>query len=105
MGFVKLTGRISDAERTRTEELEFLVDAGVSYMVIPRTIAEDIGLRTMQKTGVTLAGKRETDAGNTFAYIRILGRSSSDSTNSRFSNAAIGCPMSLDSTQYYYVIL
>jgi clan AA aspartic protease len=74
MSYVKVKAKISDPEQTRTKELEFLVDTGASYMVIPPTIAEQLGLKLVKKTRVTLADKRETDAGYAFAYIRILGR-------------------------------
>jgi clan AA aspartic protease len=74
MGYVNVTAKISDPERTRTRELEFLVDTGASYMVIPPRIAEELGLRWVKKTRVTLADKREVDAGYAFAYVSLLGR-------------------------------
>jgi len=74
MGYVNVTAKISDPERTRTMELEFLVGTSASYMVIPPRIAEELGLRWVKKTRVTLADKREVDAGYAFAYVSLLGR-------------------------------
>lgn len=74
MGYIKVRARISDPEQTRTRELEFLVDTGASYMVIPPAIAEELGLKPVKKTKVTLADKRELEAGYAFAYVSLLGR-------------------------------
>ena len=74
MGYVNVTAKISDPEQTRTRELEFLVDTGASYMVITPRIAEELGLKWVKKTRVTLADKREVDAGYAFCYISLLGR-------------------------------
>jgi predicted aspartyl protease len=43
-------------------------------MVIPPGIAEELGLKLVKKTRVTLTDKREVDAGYTFAYVSLLGR-------------------------------
>jgi clan AA aspartic protease len=74
LGYVKVTADISDPVRTQTKRLEFLVDTGASYMVIPTTIAEELGLKPVKKTRVTLADKREVEAGYAFVYISLLGR-------------------------------
>jgi len=74
MGYVKVRAKVSDPEQTRTRELEFLVDTGASYMVIPPAIAEELRLKAIKKTKVTLADKREVDAGYAFAYVSLLGR-------------------------------
>jgi clan AA aspartic protease len=74
MGYVKVRAKISDPEQTRTKELEFLVDTGASYMVIPPPIAKELGLEPVKKTRVTLADKRELEAGYAFVYVSLLGR-------------------------------
>jgi clan AA aspartic protease len=74
MGYVKIRAKISDPEQTRTRELEFLADTGASYMVIPPAVASELGLKVVKKTRVTLADKREVEAGYAFAYVSILGR-------------------------------
>lgn len=77
MGYVKVRAEAGDPEQTRVRELEFLVDAGASYMVIPPSLVGELGLRLVKKTRVTLADKREVDAGYAFAYVRLLGREAS----------------------------
>jgi clan AA aspartic protease len=74
MGCAKVTAKISDPEQTQTKELEFLVDTEASYVVIPSSIAEELELKPIKRTRVTLADKRELDAGYGFAYVRLLGR-------------------------------
>jgi len=74
MGYVKVKAEIGDPEQTRVRELEFLVDTGASYMVIPPSVAEELGLKLVKETKVTLADKREVDAGYAFAYVKLLGR-------------------------------
>lgn len=74
MGYVKVRAKISDPEQTRTKELEFLVDTEASYMVIPPPIAEELRLKPVKKTRVTLADKRELEVGYAFAYVSLLGR-------------------------------
>ena len=74
MGYVKVRAKIGDAEQRRVKELEFLVDMGASYMVVPPSVAEELGLKPNKKAKVTLADKREVDAGYAFAYVSLLGR-------------------------------
>jgi clan AA aspartic protease len=74
MGYVKVRAKIGDPEQTRVRELEFLVDTGASYMVIPPSVAEELGLKPIKKGRVTLADNREVDAGYAFAYVSLLGR-------------------------------
>lgn len=74
MGYVKVRAKISDPEQLRIRDLEFLVDTGASYMVIPSVIAEELGLKIARKARVTLADKREVEAGYTLAYVSLLGR-------------------------------
>jgi len=45
MGYVKVRAEISDPLRKRTKELDFPVDTEASYMVIPSTVAEELGLK------------------------------------------------------------
>jgi clan AA aspartic protease len=74
LGYLSVRTKISDPEQKRTKELEFLVDTSASYMVIPPRIAEELGLKWVNKTRVTLADKREVEAGYAFAYVSLLGR-------------------------------
>jgi clan AA aspartic protease len=74
MGYVKVRAKIGDPEQKRVKELEFLVDTGASYMVVPPSVADELGLKPVKKAKVTLADKREVDAGFAFAYVSLLGR-------------------------------
>lgn len=71
---MKVKARLSDPYKKRTEEIEFLVDTGAAYMVVPPSLAKELELQPVQKTRVTLADKREVDAGYAFAYVNVLGR-------------------------------
>jgi clan AA aspartic protease len=74
MGYVKVQAKVSNPEQTRKKNVEFLVDTGASYMVIPPSLAEELGLQQVTKVDVTLADKRKVDAGYAFAYVNLLGR-------------------------------
>jgi clan AA aspartic protease len=73
-GLRESQGKGSNSERTRTEELELVVDAGASYMVIPTDVAQKLMMKPMSKTKVTLADRREVEAGYALAYVKLLGR-------------------------------
>lgn len=55
-------------------DIEFLVDTGAGYMVIPPSTASKLGLESFQKTRVTLADKREVEVDFSFAYVRVIDR-------------------------------
>jgi len=74
LGYVKVRAKISDPGQQRTKEVEFLVDTGAAYMVIPPSLAMELELQPIKKTKVTLADRREVDAGYAFAYVSVLGR-------------------------------
>mgnify|MGYP001065652041 CR=1 FL=1 len=74
MGYTRVKGIISNPRRTKSLELEFLVDAGAGYMVIPPDIAEDLGLELIMKTKATLADKTEVEADYSSVYIKVLDR-------------------------------
>lgn len=74
MGYVKVKAEVSDPQKKRTREIEFLVDTGDAYMVVPPWLADELGLEPVEKTRVTLADKREVEAEYAFAYVNVLGR-------------------------------
>jgi clan AA aspartic protease len=59
-------------------EVEALIDTGASRLVIPREVAERIGVKPMYKVKAELAGGsvREVDAGPVF--VEIMGRGAPD---------------------------
>lgn len=74
MGYTKVKGIVSNPRRTKALELEFLVDTGASYMVIPPATAKDLGLEPIMKTKATLANKTEVEADYSSAYIKVMDR-------------------------------
>jgi len=73
-GQVQIKANVSNAERTRTQEIEFSVAPAASYMMIPKNIAKELALKPVNKAKVTLANKRQVEAGYALAYISLLGR-------------------------------
>jgi len=80
MGYVKIKALVSDLEKKRSKEVEFLADTGAGYMVVTPDLAKDLGLEelaqklNLPKTRVTLADKREVEAQQTFCYVRVMDR-------------------------------
>ncbi|MEM2962379.1 MAG: aspartyl protease family protein [Candidatus Bathyarchaeia archaeon] len=74
MGYVKVLGVLSDPAKRKSVEVEFLSDTGAGYMVVPPSLAEEIGLLPVEKMKVTLADRREVEALYSFAYVKVLGR-------------------------------
>ena len=74
MGYTKVKGIISNPSRTKALELEFLVDTGAGYMVIPPAVAKDLGLKSIMKTKATLANKTEVEADYSSAYVKVMNR-------------------------------
>jgi len=74
MGYVKVKGVISDPRKKKTLDVEFLADTGAGYMVIPPSVARELGLEPFQKMRVTLADKREVEVDYSLAYVRVMDR-------------------------------
>jgi len=73
MGHVRVRGLIGRT-RTRTAEVEFLVDTGAFYTVIMPNLARELGLEAQEISELTLADKRTVQAGVTVAYMKLLDR-------------------------------
>ncbi len=74
MGYTKIKGTVSNPRRTKALELEFLVDTGAGYMVIPPAIAKDLGLEPLMKAKAILADKTEVEADYSSAYVKVMDR-------------------------------
>ena len=73
MGHIWVRARIGDEARRRIVEVEALVDTGATLTVIPRRLAEKLGLGVTGKTVVeTGAGRLTLD--RTRIWIEIEGR-------------------------------
>ena len=60
MGFTYLTVFVANpADRSRGREVEFLVDSGCFYTMVPRTILEEIGVDPVMEQTFTLANGDE----------------------------------------------
>jgi clan AA aspartic protease len=56
MGIIFISAKISNPRRTsRAEVIEFLIDTGAIYSVIPSPIARKLGLATLDREEFTLA--------------------------------------------------
>ena len=56
MGIIFISAKISNPRKTsRIEEIEFLIDTGAIYSVIPSTIARKLGLAKLDREQFTLA--------------------------------------------------
>ena len=80
MGYVKVKAVISDPPQRHSKEVELLADSGAGYLVIPSSIAEELGLHEFAKKmglgtiKVTLADKRQVEAQLTYVHIKLMGR-------------------------------
>ncbi len=74
MGHVWVTVKVGNEDGSRAVEARALVDAGATLTVLPRAIANELGLRVTGRSGVeTGAGVIEVDRSR--ALIEIGGRS------------------------------
>ncbi|MFQ5761787.1 MAG: aspartyl protease family protein [Candidatus Bathyarchaeia archaeon] len=74
MGYTKVKGIVTCPSRTKALELEFLVDTGAGYMVLPPAIAKVLGLESIMKTKAILANKAEVEADYSSAYVKVMDR-------------------------------
>lgn len=73
MGYVRVRGLIGRRKEV-VREVEFLVDTGAFYTVIPPRLAAELGLESQEVASLTLADSRTVEAGITVAYIKLLDR-------------------------------
>jgi clan AA aspartic protease len=58
VGHVWVRARVGDESRSKSAEVEALVDTGATLTVIPRRLAEELGLRVTGRTEVETAAGR-----------------------------------------------
>jgi clan AA aspartic protease len=74
MGFVKVTASIG-ASREDLQEVEFLVDTGSFYTVLPPPLASNLGISASSFTAqATLADKRTVQFPVALAYLSLMDR-------------------------------
>jgi len=70
---VRVKGLVgSDQQHAR--KIELLVDTGAFYTVIPPAAAKELGVEVYKTTSLTLADKRQVEAGIGLAYMKFLDR-------------------------------
>lgn len=73
MGYVRVRGLLG-ASKVNAVEVEFLVDTGAFYTIIPPALSSKLGIESKLKTKLTLADKREVEAFVSLAYMKLLDR-------------------------------
>jgi predicted aspartyl protease len=73
MGLVRVKALFGDANRRRVKEVLFLADTGAYFPIIPPSLAKEFRIKIL-KTGLTLADKREVEAGVSLAYFKLMDR-------------------------------
>lgn len=73
MGFVKVTASIG-VSRENLQEVEFLVDTGSFFTVLPPDLAQTLGIIPTHTTRAVLADKREIMVEVGLAYLYLMDR-------------------------------
>jgi len=74
LGYVRVKGRLGDAERRTVIEVDFLTDTVAFFTAAPEELAAKLGIRAVTHGTATTADSREVEIGLSYAYIRILDR-------------------------------
>ena len=74
MGYVFVEAEIGDVRRRTLKKVRLLVDTGSAFMVIPPSMASELGIEPATKIEATLADKRKKPADLGFAYIKVKDR-------------------------------
>ena len=73
MGLVKVTGSI-ELDESNLREVEFLVDTGSFYTMLPSQLAREAGITFPVTSKVTLADSRTVEVGVGVAFLRLEDR-------------------------------
>ena len=73
MGFVRVTG-LFGANQEAAREVEFLVDTGSRYTVIPPNLARDLGITPTVTTSALLADSRTVEMDMAAAHLKLMDR-------------------------------
>jgi len=75
MGYVRIRGVIANPlDRNLRDELEFIVDAGAIYTVIPQDVAEKLQLKVVDKRKFKIASGEVVEHPVSEAYIIVEGK-------------------------------
>ena len=67
---------MGDPRRLRVRPVRLLVDTGATYLSLPPSLAEELGLRVEGEAELTLADGRTVMAGMALAWLEVAGRGS-----------------------------
>lgn len=73
IGHVRVKGLVG-RDRKHAREIELLVDTAAFYTIIPPSAAKELGVEAYQTAPLTLADKRQVEAGISLAYMKFLDR-------------------------------
>jgi len=75
MGYVNVDALIGPREED-LHSVNFLVDTGSFFTLLPPALAEQLGLRAFLNAPLVLADSREVTVGQGLAYLQLMGRNS-----------------------------
>jgi clan AA aspartic protease len=73
MGLFRVTGRLTGPEG-RTEQVELLVDTGATLVVVPRALADRLGLRPQRSQPIVIAGGQKDEWPVAEVHLALNGR-------------------------------
>ena len=76
MGHVHVEALLGDPRRRRLRPVRLLVNTGATYLSLPPSLAEELGLRAEGEAELTLADGRTVMAGMALAWLEVAGRGS-----------------------------
>ena len=76
MGHIYVEALLGDPRRRRIRAVRLLVDTGATYLSLPPSLAEELGLRVEGEAELTLADGRTVMAGMALAWLEVAGRGS-----------------------------
>jgi clan AA aspartic protease len=72
-GMVKVKGHIGISHEA-AQEVEFLVDTGSGYTVLPPRLANELGIQPTHTTSAVVADSRTVEMGVAAAYLKLMDR-------------------------------
>ena len=76
MGHVYVEALLGDPRRRRVRPVRLLVDTEATYLSLPPSLAEELGLRVEGEAELTLADGRMVIARTALAWLEVAGRGS-----------------------------
>ncbi|MEM4310930.1 MAG: aspartyl protease family protein [Nitrososphaerales archaeon] len=74
MGYIFVEAELGNVRKKVVKKVRLLADTGAGFMVIPPSMAREIGVEPITKIEVMLADKRKSMVDLGFAYVKIKER-------------------------------